>query len=433
MQVDNDPTSSSDPLIYRLPNEIFILVFKYTIRPERRDIWPNGEFTISHVSRRWRALATNTPSLWCNVRLSTTKSSHLADLYLARSRNLLLDVSAVLRLTHRPYQKIALFVFPLFNTIRVPALEKFVLSVKEQTGYRFIADGDVTNNDAAKAKWFSGGAPKLTSISVSERDLQTVNFLPLFDNLTTFTISGPPAPRLPPMTFNDLYTILLHLPFLSELVLDKVFFHPLFPTGERFTDCTAQFPMLRFLSLSIPCCTSFVVISAFSVIVAPELQHLSLRSQESPMSDKRTELQQYLTTHPPPYPILRSLLLDCPFEKAQDACALMHAFPSVQVVSLTRMSEHVVCKALTTCPSRMASCRAHQPQKLWPHLHTLVLEDWSSARVASLIKMLHHRKAIGMPIPELKIRKADDTNIFTEDVTEGQRRELELIVDVEVV
>ncbi|KAH7915159.1 hypothetical protein BJ138DRAFT_991151, partial [Hygrophoropsis aurantiaca] len=87
-------------LIYRLPNETLVIIFELaaTGRAGQDPNFPcffdsrPSEFNISYVSRRWRDIAVNTPSLWTKWGAYITPSSHLMSIYFHRSSNLKVDV-----------------------------------------------------------------------------------------------------------------------------------------------------------------------------------------------------------------------------------------------------------------------------------------------------------------------------------------------------
>lgn len=53
--------------------------------------------TVTHVCRRWRDIATDNPFLWATIRIDSSKSSKLAELYLERSKARELEIAAVIR------------------------------------------------------------------------------------------------------------------------------------------------------------------------------------------------------------------------------------------------------------------------------------------------------------------------------------------------
>ncbi|KAH7906018.1 hypothetical protein BJ138DRAFT_1163587 [Hygrophoropsis aurantiaca] len=89
---------NSFALIHRLPNEILVIIFELAVAGHD----PNfpcpqynsrpSEFNISYVSRRWRDIAVNTPSLWTKWSTRITPSNNLMSIYFHRSFNLKVDV-----------------------------------------------------------------------------------------------------------------------------------------------------------------------------------------------------------------------------------------------------------------------------------------------------------------------------------------------------
>ncbi|KAH7907751.1 hypothetical protein BJ138DRAFT_1159361 [Hygrophoropsis aurantiaca] len=77
---------NSFSLIYRLPTEILVIIFELAGRAKRR-----SELRISCVSRHWRDIAVNTPSLWTKWDAGITPSNDLLPIYFHRSSNLKVD------------------------------------------------------------------------------------------------------------------------------------------------------------------------------------------------------------------------------------------------------------------------------------------------------------------------------------------------------
>ncbi|KDQ20023.1 hypothetical protein BOTBODRAFT_142645 [Botryobasidium botryosum FD-172 SS1] len=80
---------------YRLPTELLTIIFEYTtLPPINYTRWRQSRFTllsISHVSKLWREIAINTPTLWSKFDVFNI-GQPFANVCFARSKNTLLDL-----------------------------------------------------------------------------------------------------------------------------------------------------------------------------------------------------------------------------------------------------------------------------------------------------------------------------------------------------
>ncbi|KAH7906020.1 hypothetical protein BJ138DRAFT_1072168 [Hygrophoropsis aurantiaca] len=100
--VTAEHTNNDNPfaLIYRLPTEILVMIFELAGHVSLDPDFPcscyseqqPSELNISHVSRRWRDIAINAPSLWTKWCNRITQSSNLLSIYFHRSSNRKVDV-----------------------------------------------------------------------------------------------------------------------------------------------------------------------------------------------------------------------------------------------------------------------------------------------------------------------------------------------------
>lgn len=76
-----------------IPNEILAMIFDKCEPPQIQSIPSSTDaFRISRVCRRWRQVAMNCPSLWRTILIARKQKLETVSLYLARSRNLPLDI-----------------------------------------------------------------------------------------------------------------------------------------------------------------------------------------------------------------------------------------------------------------------------------------------------------------------------------------------------
>ncbi|KDQ06392.1 hypothetical protein BOTBODRAFT_60630 [Botryobasidium botryosum FD-172 SS1] len=81
--------------IYRLPNEIIAAILEFAARSTNQFLPPctRAPINVSHVSKRWRDIAVNTPTLWTSINLA---NATFLRTFLTRSRTALLDIDLAL-------------------------------------------------------------------------------------------------------------------------------------------------------------------------------------------------------------------------------------------------------------------------------------------------------------------------------------------------
>ncbi|KDQ17981.1 hypothetical protein BOTBODRAFT_545773 [Botryobasidium botryosum FD-172 SS1] len=82
--------------IFRLPNEILAIIFQCIVGDEATRAMPlrqRAPFNVSHVSRRWRNVAIETPRLWAAYDIA---NAHIADIIIDRSKHVPLDIKLVI-------------------------------------------------------------------------------------------------------------------------------------------------------------------------------------------------------------------------------------------------------------------------------------------------------------------------------------------------
>ncbi|KDQ08664.1 hypothetical protein BOTBODRAFT_37814 [Botryobasidium botryosum FD-172 SS1] len=81
--------------IYRLPNEVLALIFRFTEGSRDNSLWPlrlRAPLNISRVSRLWRQIALSTPCLWTTIDVT---NASIRSVFLERSRNALLSIDVL--------------------------------------------------------------------------------------------------------------------------------------------------------------------------------------------------------------------------------------------------------------------------------------------------------------------------------------------------
>lgn len=73
--------------IYMLPDDVLTVIFEETFKNTFNFYrWTPFEIVVSHVTQRWRDVAINLSSLWCNIDITPFQSIDLLQMYLVRSQ-----------------------------------------------------------------------------------------------------------------------------------------------------------------------------------------------------------------------------------------------------------------------------------------------------------------------------------------------------------
>lgn len=215
---------------YYFPAEIMVAIFKIvaTYRDEQ-SLNYRMPITVSHVSRRWRNIALQTPLLWSTIFMDTEASlRRIFDTYIERSRSCLLDiemgpewmmnyhffVSKILphinrwrQLTVNFYSNRALSILiKQLADLKAPCLESIILH----------AEQDNTPDDDTDVAVFSDGAPLLSSVRLTGLVLRSCT--PPLAHLTTLDLGW--APR--PMAHESFRRVVDAAPSLKDLSLDRL-------------------------------------------------------------------------------------------------------------------------------------------------------------------------------------------------------------------
>jgi hypothetical protein len=85
--------SNSTATVTKFPIEILVEIFQHGQKMDSTtgDKYP-FTFLVSHVVRRWRAIATSVPSLWTSIHASPYMPMKVLRIYLRRSEGCLLDI-----------------------------------------------------------------------------------------------------------------------------------------------------------------------------------------------------------------------------------------------------------------------------------------------------------------------------------------------------
>ncbi|KAH7906019.1 hypothetical protein BJ138DRAFT_1163591 [Hygrophoropsis aurantiaca] len=235
--------------IHRLPTEILIIIFKLARRvshdpnfPCSYDMRPS-EIDISHVSRCWRDIAVNTPSLWTKWGEYITQSNNLLSIYFHRSRNMKVDV------------------------------ELCSLGAQTQTS---VCQACASEGQAGK----SHVASELLEISIHRfRSLEIISVTTPMAKLLeriALAVSAAPTP-----SFVSLSCLAIHGDSDSSDVLDE---RETLLNFQEFRGILSASPNLTVLQLSGPVvsCSEITDLAGTEWIELPSLTHLSLGMVDEP-------------------------------------------------------------------------------------------------------------------------------------------------------
>jgi hypothetical protein len=100
MNVENEPIcanmAGSLSQIKTLPNELLSAIFRAGSQSKAASVFgPPFPLLVSRVNRHWRAVALNSPNIWCNIQVwfISTRSIKWMQLWLERSKSCLVDIA----------------------------------------------------------------------------------------------------------------------------------------------------------------------------------------------------------------------------------------------------------------------------------------------------------------------------------------------------
>jgi hypothetical protein len=234
--------------ISSLPNEILGIIFEalaFTVSPKM----PPTEIILSHVSQRFRNIATNTHLLWTQINVSNCTPFDMVNAYLRRSGlssfnlrfiinygrcrpgraefdSLYSDVEwqTILSYMHRcrrfSAQSCGYYIMAsLINRLRevkAPLLRSFRLEFENQSMESVLA---------YKTKILDGDTPTLTSVRIDGWSL--LECLPPLTSVTSLTLLRP----VQLMKWRDFRDIVGGHQALTHLVIGDIFYHRRMPTG----------------------------------------------------------------------------------------------------------------------------------------------------------------------------------------------------------
>lgn len=382
-----------------LPAEILVMVFQAGSKMETNVGLPFA-MLVASVSRRWRDVALNTPTIWTNLQISLGKPRRWVTLALDRSQNRLLDITIDGRASCTPstiavvsymslvclhmhrwrrfnliahHRDVVLAVSEVLADAQSPSLQDLRLSL---TG-----SGPAGNQEVAVPRILEGGVPSLVSVRFDSVALPWRN--PPLTGLSTLDIRWLwNRTRLAYSQFRDL---LAASPALTKLILRGKHVE-LRPGSEYEPICL---PALRYLELS-----GDNVCRMCSLLITPALETLTLVNVDE--SEFR-EFVGWLPFAGPRYGALQSLS----FVNVA-TCTLTgeftSAFSTITQLSIVNSNADQFLELLRTKQSDRDACIT-PGMLIWPRLkHITLLDD---ANYDKLYGMVAERAAMSTPLQRL--------------------------------
>jgi hypothetical protein len=368
-----------------IPNEILATIFKEVCASDgysgdgtdapRSDL--PSMVLVSHINRRFRHVAIDTPSLWARVHihLSSTVDIHLMDAYFERSKSNVLRIW-IIGVTHQldSVHKVVGRLLPhtgRWKTLSVLSdtetiMRQIVLSlqylcVPQLESIHIQLKVLPLGTTGTQVRIFQGGAPALKSVV-----LRNINLLGCFPPLSAVETlhNSTTRPHQMALSHSQFRDILIGAQSLTNLQLSTAAFDPDIGTDLEAIDL----PSLRTLVLIVDRYPFQMegnsLIRVFKTLRIPSLQTLKLHAVAPVCAP---DIVQFLQAEGHlRYPSLQSLAF------ADTNCSeyfpldLARALPNITSLSLTRSTEDFVLKLLMNRDDIISP-------SLWPHLKTLEL------------------------------------------------------------
>ncbi|KAI6165672.1 hypothetical protein EDD17DRAFT_1753866 [Pisolithus thermaeus] len=378
----------SADFISRLPAEVLLLIIELVLQSPlvECDTHRHVKCGLASVSRHWRNLILNCPSLWNRIRIRKSWDVPFVKAHVARSAEYPLDIEFDLqcftRCDWRALRSRLIAVFCCryrWRSLVLKDINKDVIlsSIFARQSVAFKRLTIIGDYQATRPFWFS---PNVDWTSVDYLELRTcvdVNYLSNLSSLETLIIDFRNA-ALPPT----------HAAFslrkLKTLSLSGY-------TGDlQFNPDTLHFPLLDFLSINVSHARELM-----EAIVAPNLRHVRYapRSCDSDMSTIFGNVSSKFLS------VERLSLCGytefCPTDRStnvESAQAVSTAFIRVRHVELHARHIEAFFDTEAACPADS-----------WEHLQVLTVENLFEDKISALKEWLRRRSLAGKPILDLVI------------------------------
>jgi hypothetical protein len=383
--------------IYVLPAETLAEVFRAGHRKSSRGRDNMFPVLVSHVSRRFRHIATHQTTLWAYIKVSSSLSAmKWLDVHLARSGACFLDVSISIGDLRNAYNDLDLqyllekltphfgrlhrlsidsfhvtHMYSMLSALRdvqVPVLERIEINM------RYEEDDDYKHINV-----FADGAPLLSHVNL--RFWSLVALQPPLGAVTTLTLER----SWRPMGCGEFRQAIIDMPRLRTLILtaDAVSYD-----GQSHVEIPSLLSLdFRYYQIDSPSIDP-------SVLVIPALESLTLqRLDESRMSN----FVQSLSTNTVffKYPVLRRLRLHSwttSFIRDEDVVGLITGLPSVRHLIFRSIPHAILYRLCTDTPDN----------PFWPMLESVTIKSMGEYVTNMFCLIISRRQFLGRPKLRLK-------------------------------
>jgi hypothetical protein len=394
-----------------LPDEILAIIFGMGRKYDSLNV------KASHVIRRWRDVAINTPLLWTRITVSLPQSLDQAETYLKRSQNCSLDIELNIYYPHQSlpqnkgrcldcflphvgrWRKVEISacdeqcaheIISQLLCLSAPRLQRFALCNVRA----YLLTTPLYPHHSPLVRIFTGGAGALERFKLSQLSmaqcwppLAAVTWLDFY-----FT-----EPLLLLKHFHDALRAMTHLTDLR--ILGKV-------TEFLLDSEVVQINLPSLVSLYFDCTGDEDYSSAmFATLCMPSLRSLTLEEMFEEVTLKFAEHLQ-TPSHSPKYPMLRSIgFRECDLDPPYD----------IDLISLLPTITHLCLQNhyITFVEQLALKSSGLDGHFVCPHLHTVTIgESLNSPGLASVCNLISVRKSINLPITTLYLVDPYDSSRF---------------------
>ena len=387
--------------IETVPNELLLSIFQLARGSTRRmQSKISLPVVVSHVSRRWRHIATHTPALWTNIFACSLKSLGRVEMYIQRSAEYELDITC-------DWSGKA----PVEMWVIVDCIDMLARHSHRWRELVFKSDSSL-HLSAIVSRLGRITAPRIQSLRLllfNDHQLVAPSrgpFSPRLPNLTTLDLYMPGAGCIP--TYANFCDIVAASPYLTTLILRCLCTN--WPPDNRI-DHVIEIPSLRSLALGAFLGNSSFIARIVAALSTPALENLELLSLDlgcwhlfELMHERKGRI----------FPALRSItLLHCEIEKGTIVW-MAATFPSV--------THLVVLHANLDNIAEMLADRTVYPSNpngipIWPELRSCTFmanRPTIRPKTRQLLQdVISTRKSAGMPLAELRCEQTlhDQTSL----------------------
>jgi hypothetical protein len=398
--------------IETVPNELLIYIFQLgrgLTRQTKSEV--SFPIVVSHVSSRWRRVATHTPALWTNIFVHSLKSLACASTYTQRSARYELDITCDWS------GRELIDMWPLW--VIAESIDKLAFHSYRWREFVFKTDNSL-HVDIVVSRLGRIAAPRLQSLRLlffNQRQVVPRNhtpFSPYLPTLTTLDLYFPEHGWMP--TYANFRDIIAASPLLTTLTLRSIC--PNWPRDDQVD--VIEIPSLRSLSLGGFSGNQFSIARILATLATPALENFELLSQNSDcwhifrlVHERKGRV----------FPSVRSLtLMNVELPKGT-VVWLASTFPCITHLVVLHTHLDNVAEILA---ERIAYPSNPSGLPVWPELRSCTFMP-TQLRLRPrmkqlLLDILSNRKSAGMPLAELRCaRSLDEHTGIRECLHDGVR------------